>query len=269
MSENKNEDVKRMFLRGSVKRLLKDVKDIYKDPLDGDGIYYKHDEDDFNFGYALITGPIDSIYENGYYFFKFEFPHDYPHSPPKVIFHTNDGVVRFHPNFYRNGKVCLSLLNTWRGEGWTSCQTIRTVLLTLCSLLEDNSLLNEPGITKHNKDFDTYHDIVRFKNYSIAIAAMLRPDSGVYPSPMFDRFKPTVEKHFLNSYHRNVDQVNKLNKKKWKSVLSTSIYNMKVAIDYKRVESQLKTIYHNMLEKSSSSDADIEKHSSDKQNEKN
>ena len=68
MSDNKNQEIKKMFLASSVKRLLKDVKDIYKDPLDCDGIYYKHDENDFNFGYALIIGPRDSIYENGYYF---------------------------------------------------------------------------------------------------------------------------------------------------------------------------------------------------------
>ena len=139
-----------MFHSDSIRRLLKDVRDVYKEPLDNDGIYYRHDENDFNYGYALIVGPSDSIYENGYYFFKFEFPHDYPHSPPKVI------LIRMMELFVSiltsQRKVCLSLLNTWRGEGWTSCQSIKTVLLTLCSLLTNDSLLNEPGITTQHKD---------------------------------------------------------------------------------------------------------------------
>ena len=31
---------------------------------------------------------------------------------------TGDGMVRFNPNLYSDGKVCLSLLGTWHGEGW-------------------------------------------------------------------------------------------------------------------------------------------------------
>ena len=267
MPDNKNEEIKSMFPMTSVKRLLKDVKDVYKEPLERDGIYYKHDEKDFNFGYALILGPRDSIYENGYYFFKFEFPHDYPHSPPKVIFHTNDGIVRFHPNFYRNGKVCLSLLNTWRGEGWTSCQTIKTILLTLCSLLTNDSLLNEPGITKYNKDFKTYHDIIRFKNMSVAIAAMMRSGSGIYPSPIFDAFKPIVEKHFIENYESNIARVNKLAKCRTKAISSTSIYSMKVSIDYEKVGAQIKEIYDNIMKKNRLEKT--QESNDDKQNDKN
>jgi ubiquitin-protein ligase len=242
-----NNNMNDLFLSASIKRLLKDVRDIYKEPLDSDGIYYKHDENNCNFGYALIIGPRDSIYENGYYFFKFEFPYDYPHTPPKVIFHTNDGIVRFHPNFYRNGKVCLSLLNTWRGEGWTSCQSIKSVLLTLCSLFANDSLLNEPGITKHNKDFNTYNDIIQFKNISVAITSMMNSNSGIYPSPTFDIFKDTVNKHFIDNYERNLTQIDSLIKKqsngKIKSQLSTSIYNMKITVDYKKIKMQVKEIY--------------------------
>ena len=253
MSEKRNQDVKEMFHPESIRRLLKDVRDVYKEPLDGDGIYYRHDENDFNYGYALITGPSNTIYENGYYFFKFEFPHDYPHSPPKVIFNTNDGIVRFHPNFYRNGKVCLSLLNTWRGEGWTSCQSIKTVLLTLCSLLADDSLLNEPGITTQHKDFNTYNEIIRCKNFSVAVASMMRPESGVYPCPTFDMFKVIVEKHFIDNYEKNIIKLDSLidlqNKRKIKGQLSTTIYNMKIIVDYKKVKSQVKEAYSKAIKR--------------------
>ena len=39
------------------------------------------------------------------------FPDDYPHNPPHVTLLTTDcGRVRFNPNLYSNGKVCLSNL---------------------------------------------------------------------------------------------------------------------------------------------------------------
>ena len=93
------------------KRLLKDVANILKHPLYNEGIYYKHDETDAYKGYAMIVGPSESLYRYGYYLFNFEFPREYPYAPPKVYYLTNDGSTRFNPNLYRNGKVCISILN--------------------------------------------------------------------------------------------------------------------------------------------------------------
>jgi ubiquitin-protein ligase len=46
-------------------------------------------------------------------------PPAYPHVPPKVTFRTTaDGRLRFNPNLYTDGKVCLSLLGTWSGDPW-------------------------------------------------------------------------------------------------------------------------------------------------------
>mmetsp|Transcript_10330 Transcript_10330/g.30927 ORF Transcript_10330/g.30927 Transcript_10330/m.30927 type:complete len:103 (-) Transcript_10330:836-1144(-) len=46
-------------------------------------------------------------------------PDDYPQSPPRVRnMTTGAGRVRFNPNLYANGKVCLSILGTWKGPGW-------------------------------------------------------------------------------------------------------------------------------------------------------
>ena len=61
-------------------------------------------------GYAIIFGPSDTLYRYGAYCFEFKFPTNYPFSPPKLKYMTNDGYTRFHPNLYRNGKVCISVL---------------------------------------------------------------------------------------------------------------------------------------------------------------
>ena len=58
----------------------------------------------------------------------------------------------------------ISILNTWSGDKWSSCQTINSVLLTLCSLLNDSPLENEPGQSKSSSDFIPYQKSIEFKN---------------------------------------------------------------------------------------------------------
>ena len=153
-------------------RLLKDVREIMTANVSG--VHYMHSETDMLCGYAMIVGPEDSLYDGGYYFYKFKFPPDYPHSPPLEEFLTNDGETRMHPNMYKSRKMCLSILNSWRGDQWTGCQTIKSVLLTIMSLLDSKPLLNEPGITEHNPDFATYHRIIQCKNYEFCMLHLLK-----------------------------------------------------------------------------------------------
>ena len=77
--------------------------------------------------------------------------------------------MRFNPNLYTNGKVCLSILNTWKGEGWSSCQTIYSILLILSNVLNENPLLNEPGIKNDNNNIFNYNLLLKYKNLEFAI----------------------------------------------------------------------------------------------------
>ena len=169
-SETKNT---KTMIRKSKMRLLKDVSDIIKNPLTDQGIYYVHDEDNMMKGYAVVFGPSETLYQYGAYFFEFSFPCNYPFTPPKLSYMTNNGKTRFNPNLYRNGKVCISILNTWKGEQWTSCQTIRSVLLTLTTLLHNKPLLNEPGFKENHHSFKLYNDIIKYQNYKTAIHDVL------------------------------------------------------------------------------------------------
>lgn len=82
-------------------------------------IFLRVDEDRFDVMRAMITGPKGTPYECGCFEFDILLPPDYPNSPPKVHFlTTGSGRVRFNPNLYQTGKVCLSLLGTWAGPGW-------------------------------------------------------------------------------------------------------------------------------------------------------
>lgn len=66
---------------------------------------------------VMITGPDDSPYANGCFLFDINLPTNYPRAPPLCQFlTTGGGEIRFNPNLYDCGKVCLSLLGTWAGE---------------------------------------------------------------------------------------------------------------------------------------------------------
>ena len=225
----------------TITRLLKDVKHIMKNPLTDQGIYYIHDDSDMLKGYALIIGPSDTPYFGGNYFFEFNYPSDYPHSPPKVKYCTNGNKVRFNPNLYTCGKVCVSLLNTWRGDQWTSCQSISTVLLTLCTLLCDSPLLNEPGVNKGHPDMIHYNEIIQFSNINIAICDIINRTEGVY-LPFFENFYPFVKENFIKNYSFILEFAEKKNESFKNQIVNfkTGFYSMNINVDYNKVIERLK-----------------------------
>ena len=229
----------------TITRLLSDVKQIMKNPLYDNGIYYIHDDSDILKGYALIIGPSDTPYFAGNYFFEFKFPTDYPHSPPKVTYCTNGNNIRFNPNLYKCGKVCISLLNTWSGEQWTSCQTISTVLLTLCSLLCKNPLLNEPGVTINHAEFENYTKIIEFSNIDVTICDIINKREGVYMY-FFDLFNDVLIENFKKNYENVVEFINKKidenNCKSNANIIKGGFYNMNVNIDYSKLKDKFMQI---------------------------
>ncbi|CAF0726160.1 unnamed protein product [Didymodactylos carnosus] len=79
---------------------------------------------------ATIHGPPDSAYAGGKFQLSISFPTDYPFKPPKIRFTTKI----FHPNISSNdGVICLDILR----DKWSPALTIRTALLSVCSLLTD------------------------------------------------------------------------------------------------------------------------------------
>jgi len=220
-----------------VKRLVKDVKDILKNPLTDNGIIYSHDQDNMLKGYAIIFGPKGTIYENGVYLFEFNFPDTYPFKPPKLTYLTNNGKTRFNPNLYRNGKVCVSVLNTWRGPGWTSCMTIRTVLVTLVTLFHNKPLLNEPGITEKHHAFNSYNKIIEYRNYDTAIRNVMLKKID-YKN--FKHLWPIIKKHFETNKKNIIDKIDILIKENPKAKeYNAGIYSMSCTVDYKYIKKQL------------------------------
>lgn len=113
-----------------------------------ESIYVRVYEDRIDLLRAAIVGPAGTPYHDGLFFFDVRFPSEYPKCPPKVHYHS--GGLRLNPNLYESGKVCLSLLNTWWGNGcekWgKSNSTMLQVLVSIQGLvLNDKPYFNEPG----------------------------------------------------------------------------------------------------------------------------
>ena len=234
---------KKTFLvrKETITRIINDVKEIQLNPLHQQNIYYHHDEDNILNGYALIIGPKDTPYENGYYFFNFFFPCDFPYSPPLVKYLTNDGITRFHPNFYRNGKCCLSILNTWKGDEWTSCLTISSVLLSLCILFTNDPLLHEPGINKNHHEINLYNEVIEYKNYSVSILNTVQNKCYLY-----NVFSDVIKNHFNENKQVIINNLEKKQKQyegKKTIVINISVYEMKgIVINYPLLIKNIKKI---------------------------
>ncbi|XP_015062334.1 probable ubiquitin-conjugating enzyme E2 23 [Solanum pennellii] len=116
-----------------------------------DGIYVRVYEDHMDLLRAVIVGAYGTPYQDGLFFFDFHLPPEYPDVPPSAYYHS--GGWRINPNLYEEGKVCLSLLNTWTGRGnevWdSSSSSILQVLVSLQGLvLNSRPYFNEAGYDK-------------------------------------------------------------------------------------------------------------------------
>lgn len=107
---------------------------------------------------------------------------EYPAKPPAVVaLTTNGGRTRFNPNIYAGGKVCLSILGTWRagrGEEWSSAQGIESILLSIQSLMSSNPYENEPGFETTRSDTDkqaqkSYASKIRHESLRISVITRL------------------------------------------------------------------------------------------------
>ena len=81
---------------------------------------------------GTIVGGEGTVYEGLSYKLSLKFPTGYPYEPPQVTFTT----PCFHPNVDQYGNICLDILK----EKWSAVYNVRTILLSIMSLLGDPNL---------------------------------------------------------------------------------------------------------------------------------
>lgn len=229
----------------SQKRLMHDCKQINKNPLYESGIYHKWNNEDLYHVRAVIFGPEDTPYQHGAYFFDIHFTEKFPFAPPKVKFMTLDGKVRFNPNLYVCGKVCLSILGTWSGPGWTSVQNISSILLSIQTLLNNFPIQNEPGFEKESgKKAKDYNKMIEHANIRLATLDMItKPPKG------FECFQEILVKNFLQHYDFFLKTCKNNSKKSWENTtVKAPIYSWQEKYRYTNMTKQVTQIYHTLQE---------------------
>jgi len=135
----------------NIKRIERELKQFEESKHDNVFIKVVEKTDTHYLLNALIMcKDTDSPYFGGVFLFSITLDSTFPFKPPTVYFETQT-IGRIHPNLYRspNGKVCLSMINTF-GEGWSPILSVEKILLSIEGILTANAMRNEPGQEKGN-----------------------------------------------------------------------------------------------------------------------
>lgn len=76
-----------------------------------------------------VRRPDDSPWEGGTFNLRMHFSEEYPNKAPEIVFVSS----LFHPNVYKDGRICLDILQS----KWSPVNTVQAVLVSIQSLLSD------------------------------------------------------------------------------------------------------------------------------------
>ena len=177
-------------------RIMHDIVDFNENKPEGIFLYI--DKKNIKKQYSLIIGPEGTPYFGGFFFFEIIYPDDYPNKSPTIKFLTIDNNVRFNPNLYQingNGKVCLSILNTWGESSWSQVQRLSSVVETSrAHLFHDKPLINEPGFTEKDPMNDIYNRMIMYQNLNFNVY------SNIVQTPIYaEPFKQIMVENFITN----------------------------------------------------------------------
>ncbi|KAL7057614.1 hypothetical protein AAHC03_016828 [Spirometra sp. Aus1] len=157
---------------------------------------------------VMIVGPSGTPYEDGLFFFDLRLTPEYPNQPPEVHYHSLT-PERINPNLYVEGRVCLSLLGTWKGhstENWSSdFSNLLQVLVSLQGLiLNAEPFFNEAGYDAVREKSES-HGLSRAYNEGV-VANLLQSMVQLLRRPL-PAFREEIVTHFrevLDSYSKRL-----------------------------------------------------------------
>ena len=149
----------------ALKRLQSEFKQLTVEP----NYFYTVEPEQKNFFIwnVSLIGPPDSPFEGGIFKCQFKFSQEYPNKAPDFKFVTN----LFHPNIYKDGNVCISILHEGKdqwgyediSERWNPSHSVNSVLMSILSMLTNpnfDSPANVDAYVMWRNDWDSYKKIV-------------------------------------------------------------------------------------------------------------
>lgn len=116
--------------------------DLAKNPIDLVSVGLTDDSNLYDWE-ILIMGPDGTLYEGGFFKARLVFPSDFPNMPPTMTFISE----MWHPNVYKDGKVCISILHPpgedafnsqeSADERWRPILGVEQILISVISMLSD------------------------------------------------------------------------------------------------------------------------------------
>ena len=123
----------------AIRRLQGELQEIYQDT----NFFFSVEPDESSFlkWNFLMIGPPDTFYEGGIFQGVIIFSNEYPNKPPQLKFTSEI----FHPNIYKDGKVCISILHEgedeWgyelASERWNPSHSVNSIMMSIISMLGD------------------------------------------------------------------------------------------------------------------------------------
>ena len=178
-----------------LKRIQKDIMDMTQNPPPG--IFVLPDEENMRKMSVLITGPPDSGYHGGMFSFLIGFTDEYPMKPPLVICLTAaESKHTLHPHIYANGTLCLSILGTSDGPGWSPVMTLSVVTLTLQSFLSDKPYHRVNGYNSKDKEsVKKYNTIIQHETIRGAVIEVMEK-IDTYHEYFVEKIKDIFNEHY-------------------------------------------------------------------------
>jgi ubiquitin-conjugating enzyme E2 G1 len=121
--------------------LRRQLAELAKKPSDHFSVGLCNDDNIYE--WEIIIMGQDALYEGAFFKAKLSFPPDFPNMPPTMTFLSE----MWHPNVYKDGKVCISILHPpgedvmnsqeTADERWRPILGVEQILISVISMLSD------------------------------------------------------------------------------------------------------------------------------------
>ena len=138
----------------ALKRITKELSKLNEEPCEG---FTLVDTSNVMLWQGIIDGPQDTPYETGKFKIQITFHDEYPIKPPSLKFLQ----FIYHPNIYKDGKICIDIL---QGNEWSPAQNVRSIIQSLRSLFMDpnpSSPANREAANLYITDRELYNKTVK------------------------------------------------------------------------------------------------------------
>jgi len=180
----------------AMKLLQKQLAEFEDEPVEG--FCVRANESNIFEWDVWIEGPQDTYYAGGIFKARLVFPHDFPLNPPTVAF-----VSEFwHPNVYKDGKVCISILHPPgpdemsgedESERWLPTRSIATIILSVISILSAPNFSSPANIDASVEMRNQPDAFARRVKKLVERSKLEKPDDVKIPHPDTDPVERAIQ----------------------------------------------------------------------------